>query len=86
MRYGSNEMAIPITSIPMIIFKEMWHPFYVFQYFAVVIWIVGGWPCLAGLVGCMQGGCGACAYCCALLAHGASNAAWRVQYSTCPAH
>lgn len=58
MRYGSNEMAIPITSIPMIIFKEMWHPFYVFQYFAVIIWIVGGWHSLAGLdAGRLQAHC-----------------------------
>ncbi|KAG2425624.1 hypothetical protein HYH02_014997 [Chlamydomonas schloesseri] len=41
LRYGTNEMAIPVKSIPMLIFDEMWHPFYVFQYFSILIWIVG---------------------------------------------
>ncbi len=54
MRYGSNEMAIPVTTIPQLIFTEMWHPFYVFQYFAVIIWIVGGWLLLASSTA-MQG-------------------------------
>jgi hypothetical protein len=37
MRYGTNEMAIPVASMPSLIFAEMWHPFYVFQYFAVLV-------------------------------------------------
>ncbi|GIL93414.1 hypothetical protein Vretifemale_20808 [Volvox reticuliferus] len=41
LRYGKNEMMIPVKSIPMLIFHEMWHPFYVFQYFSILIWIVG---------------------------------------------
>jgi hypothetical protein len=40
MRYGANEMAIPVKSIPTLVFDEMWHPFYVFQYFAVLVWLV----------------------------------------------
>lgn len=31
VRYGSNEMEIPVKSIPKLIFEEMWHAFYVFQ-------------------------------------------------------
>lgn len=34
-------MAIPVKSIPMLIFDEMWHPFYVFQ--------VGVWGAAAGV-------------------------------------
>lgn len=30
-RYGANEMRIPVKSLPMLIFEEMWHPFYCFQ-------------------------------------------------------
>ncbi len=41
-RYGSNEMPIPVTSVPMLIFHEMWHPFYCFQYFSIVVWYVDG--------------------------------------------
>ncbi|EFJ40236.1 hypothetical protein VOLCADRAFT_108270 [Volvox carteri f. nagariensis] len=41
LRYGKNEMAIPVKSIPMLVFHEMWHPFYVFQYFSILIWVVG---------------------------------------------
>ncbi|GFR50065.1 hypothetical protein Agub_g12207, partial [Astrephomene gubernaculifera] len=41
LRYGTNEMSIPVKSIPMLIFDEMWHPFYVFQYFSILIWVVG---------------------------------------------
>ncbi|GIL56505.1 hypothetical protein Vafri_11862 [Volvox africanus] len=41
LRYGKNEMTIPVKSIPMLIFHEMWHPFYVFQYFSILIWVVG---------------------------------------------
>lgn len=37
-------MAIPVKSIPMLIFDEMWHPFYVFQ--------VRVWGATAGRVGC----------------------------------
>ena len=37
-RYGSNEMPIPVKSIPQLIFDEMWHPFYVFQYFSIYVW------------------------------------------------
>jgi hypothetical protein len=31
MRYGANEMRIPVKSVFKLIFDEMWHPFYVFQ-------------------------------------------------------
>jgi hypothetical protein len=31
MRYGTNEMRIPVKSVAKLIFDEMWHPFYVFQ-------------------------------------------------------
>jgi len=41
MRYGTNEMLIPVQSVPMLIFNEMWHPFYCFQYFSIIVWIVG---------------------------------------------
>jgi cation-transporting ATPase 13A3/4/5 len=40
-RYGTNEMAIPVKSIAALVADEMWHPFYVFQYFSVVIWVAG---------------------------------------------
>lgn len=40
-RYGANEMAIPVKSIVSLIADEMWHPFYVFQYFSIIIWVVG---------------------------------------------
>lgn len=39
--YGSNEMWVPVASIPNLVLSEMWHPFYVFQYFSVLVWIVG---------------------------------------------
>jgi len=38
---GPNEMPIPIKSIAAIIADEMWHPFYVFQYFPIVVWVAG---------------------------------------------
>ena len=31
-------MPIPVKSIPALVFDEMWHPFYVFQYFSIVVW------------------------------------------------
>lgn len=34
-------MAIPVKPVARLIFDEMWHPFYVFQYFSVVVWVVG---------------------------------------------
>ena len=37
-RYGTYEMPIPVKSIPALVFDEMWHPFYVFQYFSIVVW------------------------------------------------
>lgn len=41
MHYGANEMRIPVKSLGTLIHNEMWHPFYVFQYFSIFIWIVG---------------------------------------------
>ncbi len=41
MRYGANEMRIPVKSVALLVFDEMWHPFYVFQYFSVMIWCAG---------------------------------------------
>jgi hypothetical protein len=40
MRYGANEMRIPVKSVAALIFDEMWHPFYVFQ----VGWGASGRP------------------------------------------
>jgi cation-transporting ATPase 13A3/4/5 len=40
-RYGANEMTIPVKSIATLVADEMWHPFYVFQYFSVIIWVAG---------------------------------------------
>jgi cation-transporting ATPase 13A3/4/5 len=40
-RYGTNEMSIPVKSVAALVADEMWHPFYVFQYFSVIIWVVG---------------------------------------------
>jgi hypothetical protein len=39
--YGTNEMSIPVKSVAALVADEMWHPFYVFQYFSVIIWVVG---------------------------------------------
>jgi cation-transporting ATPase 13A3/4/5 len=39
--YGTNEMSIPVKSVAALVADEMWHPFYVFQYFSVVIWVAG---------------------------------------------
>lgn len=41
LRYGTNDMAIPVQGILALVADEMWHPFYVFQYFSVVIWMAG---------------------------------------------
>lgn len=40
-QYGTNEMAIPVKSIAALVADEMWHPFYVFQYFSVIVWVAG---------------------------------------------
>lgn len=40
-RYGTNEMNIPVKSVAALVADEMWHPFYVFQYFSVIIWVAG---------------------------------------------
>lgn len=40
-QYGRNEMLIPVQSVASIIADEMWHPFYVFQYFSIIIWVAG---------------------------------------------
>lgn len=40
-RYGTNEMRIPVKGVAALVADEMWHPFYVFQYFSVVIWVAG---------------------------------------------
>ena len=39
MRYGGNEMRVPVKGVGRLVFDEMWHPFYVFQ---------GGVGCLGG--------------------------------------
>jgi len=41
LRYGTNDMAIPVQGILALVADEMWHPFYVFQYFSVIIWMAG---------------------------------------------
>ncbi|KIZ00480.1 hypothetical protein MNEG_7481 [Monoraphidium neglectum] len=41
MRYGANEMRIPVKGVARLVFDEMWHPFYVFQYFSIVVWVAG---------------------------------------------
>eukprot|EP00879_Flechtneria_rotunda_P018825 GHRR01019759.1.p1 GENE.GHRR01019759.1~~GHRR01019759.1.p1 ORF type:complete len:982 (+),score=342.10 GHRR01019759.1:311-3256(+) len=40
-RYGTNDMKIPVKSIAALVANEMWHPFYVFQYFSVIVWVAG---------------------------------------------
>jgi magnesium-transporting ATPase (P-type) len=40
-RYGTNEMRVPVKGVAALVADEMWHPFYVFQYFSVVIWVAG---------------------------------------------
>lgn len=40
MRYGLNKMELPIASFADILSKTMVHPFYLFQYFAVILWMV----------------------------------------------
>lgn len=34
-------MSIPVKSVAALVADEMWHPFYVFQYFSIIIWVVG---------------------------------------------
>lgn len=41
VQYGANQMKIPVKSLSEIIYSAMWHPFYVFQYFSVLVWIFG---------------------------------------------
>ena len=41
LRYGTNEMKIPVKSVLELVYDEMWHPFYVFQYFSILVWVVG---------------------------------------------
>jgi cation-transporting ATPase 13A3/4/5 len=41
LRYGANEMRIPVKSIAALVADEMWHPFYVFQYFSILVWVAG---------------------------------------------
>lgn len=62
-RYGANEMAIPVKSLGSIIFDEMWHPFYVFQYFSILVWIIGDQyysysVCIAVITWCAAGSAG----------------------------
>lgn len=45
LRYGSNEMRIPVKSVPALIFDEMWHPFYVFQVRCCCWRACVCWPC-----------------------------------------
>ena len=40
LTYGSNQMTIPVPSIPHLMLKEAVHPFYVFQYTSILIWAV----------------------------------------------
>lgn len=41
LHYGTNEMRVPVKSVPALALSEMWHPFYVFQYFSILIWTAG---------------------------------------------
>ena len=41
LRYGANAMVVPVRPLASLVFDEMWHPFYVFQYFSVVVWVAG---------------------------------------------
>lgn len=34
-------MRIPVKSLASLVFDEMWHPFYFFQYCSIFIWVVG---------------------------------------------
>eukprot|EP00201_Polytomella_parva_P017069 CAMPEP_0175055658 /NCGR_PEP_ID=MMETSP0052_2-20121109/10211_1 /TAXON_ID=51329 ORGANISM="Polytomella parva, Strain SAG 63-3" /NCGR_SAMPLE_ID=MMETSP0052_2 /ASSEMBLY_ACC=CAM_ASM_000194 /LENGTH=628 /DNA_ID=CAMNT_0016320545 /DNA_START=102 /DNA_END=1984 /DNA_ORIENTATION=+ len=38
--YGPNALPVPVRSLAALIVDEMWHPFYVFQYFSVLLWMI----------------------------------------------
>lgn len=40
MVYGLNEINVPILSIPALVVLEVLNPFYIFQIYALTLWVV----------------------------------------------
>lgn len=49
-QYGPNKMTIPIASFWDILAKTVVHPFYLFQYFSITIWIIGVYYVFASII------------------------------------
>jgi predicted P-type ATPase len=41
--YGPNSMTLPEVAFLTILVRQILHPFYLFQYFAVIVWIIQGY-------------------------------------------
>ncbi|CAD8116346.1 unnamed protein product [Paramecium sonneborni] len=40
--YGNSKLIVPIQSLPSYLFQELTSPFYILQYFSVLLWIIEG--------------------------------------------
>lgn len=38
--FGANEIKIPMPSIASLLLKEIFHPFYIFQIFSIILWLL----------------------------------------------
>lgn len=38
--FGNNEIEIPMPTIPSLLLREILHPFYIFQIFSIILWLL----------------------------------------------
>jgi cation-transporting ATPase 13A3/4/5 len=48
--YGENTLVLPVPSVASLLFNEIFHPFYVFQMYSVVLWILEEYWYFAGAI------------------------------------
>lgn len=48
--YGENALVLPVPSVASLLFNEIFHPFYVFQMYSVVLWIFEEYWYFAGAI------------------------------------
>ena len=48
--YGESALVLPVPSVASLLFNEIFHPFYVFQMYSVVLWIFEEYWYFAGAI------------------------------------
>lgn len=48
--YGINALVLEVPSIPKLLFQEIFHPFYVFQMYSIILWLNESYYIFAGAI------------------------------------